>query len=366
MNPIDTKAVREELAQALSRKFDDSVGVAVYGAGDTAERWFAPFLEGDVMPDCFIDDTPGKAGTLLYGKPVISFEEAHEECKSFLILLGSMVPRSKDIMADSLRKDPIEGACVCREWDEYVFCKHAEKILSVFDLLEDDISKATYANMILTRMGEAAQNQELTFDRQYFGIPEFAEANFDEVFVDCGAYVGDTLEQFLFARSGVFKKVYAFEPVEKSFNAMRARVERLEREWALSDGQIELIRAGVGERSYQTQLKRYGAGDVPATGEALSGESAHGDIPVISIDDFFAEQSITFLKADIEGYEWKMLHGAKQVIKRDRPKLAVSMYHTPFDLFRLALWIKSVYPDYKFAARQHYCDVVEPVLYAYL
>lgn len=64
MYQTDTKALREELAQALRRKFDDSHGIAVYGAGDTAERWFASFLEGDVVPTCFIDDTPGKAGTL--------------------------------------------------------------------------------------------------------------------------------------------------------------------------------------------------------------------------------------------------------------------------------------------------------------
>lgn len=60
MYQTDTKALREELAQALRRKFDDSHGIAVYGAGDTAERWFASFLEGDVVPTCFIDDTPAR------------------------------------------------------------------------------------------------------------------------------------------------------------------------------------------------------------------------------------------------------------------------------------------------------------------
>lgn len=367
MNPIDTKAVREELAQALSRKFDDSVGVAVYGAGDTAERWFAPFLEGDVVPDCFIDDTPGKAGTLLYNKPVIGFEEAHEKCKSFLILLGSIVPGTREIMADSLRKHPIEGADVCMNWEEYVFCKHAKEVLSVFDMLDDGVSKATYANMILARMGKMVQDQAYTYPGQsYFGVPEFRKLNFQEVFVDCGAYVGDTLEQFLNVRWGEVKKMFAFEPMERQFRAMQARVERLKREWALTDEQIQLIQAGVGERSYKTEMKQYEKGDAPITGEALSGESAHGDIPVISIDDFFTEQPITFLKADIEGFEWKMLHGAEVTIKRDRPKLAICIYHTPFDMYRIALWTKSVCPDYKFAVRQHYCDIWETVLYAYI
>lgn len=367
MNDIDVKVVREELVQALDQKFDDSNGIAVYGAGDTAERWLAPFLEGDVIPDCFIDDTPGKAGTFLYGKPVISFEEAHTKCKSFLILLASIVPKTREIMTESLQKNPIEGAEICQEWEKYVFCKHADEVLTVFDMLEDEISKATYANMIMTRMGKVKQNQKYTYPGQsYFGIPEFMKINFNEIFVDCGAFVGDTLEQFLNVRWGEVQKMFAFEPMKQQFHAMKIRTERLKQEWALADDQIILIQAGVGEKSYHTEQKHYEKGAAPIMGQALSGESAHGDIPVITIDNYFAEQPITFLKADIEGYEWKMLHGAAKVIRRDLPKLAICVYHTPFDMYRVALWIKSICPDYKFAVRQHYCDIWETVLYAYI
>ncbi|MEY8388157.1 FkbM family methyltransferase [Oscillospiraceae bacterium 38-13] len=366
MYQTDTKALREELAQALRRKFDDSHGIAVYGAGDTAEHWFASFLEGDVVPTCFIDDTPGKAGTLFCGKPVITLKEAQETCKSFLILLCSFLPETREKMAASLEKSPIENAEICMEWEEYIFSKHAEEVLAVFDMLEDPVSKATYSNMIQARMGKAEQDQTLVCGQQYFAVSEFAKLNIDEVFVDCGAYVGDTLEQYLMAHSGMFKKVYAFEPMDELYRAMQCRVERLKNEWAVSGDRIQLIQAGVGERSYQTEVKHYEKGGVMTNGRALSGESAHGDIPVISIDDYFAEQPITFLKADIEGYEWKMLHGAEKTIKRDRPKLAICIYHMPFDMYRIALWIKSVCPDYKFAVRQHYCDIWETVLYAYI
>ena len=367
MNQIDIKALREELAQALSRKFDDSRGVAVYGAGDTAEHWFASFLEGDVIPTYFIDDTPGKAGTLFLGIPVISLEEAREKCKCFAILLCSIVPETRKKMAASLKKYPVEGAKIYMNWEEYVFYVHAEEVLSTFDMLEDAISKATYVNMILTRMGKAAQDQDYNYPGEsYFGIPEFMRLNFKEVFVDCGAHVGDTLEQFLKVKWGEVGKMYAFEPMEKQFRAMLNRVERLKREWALENDQIQLVQAGGGERSYKTEMKRYEKSEAPGIGRALSGESTHGDIPVISIDDYFAGQSITFLKADIEGYEWKMLQGAERTIKRDRPKLAICIYHTPFDMYRIARWIKSVCPDYKFAVRQHYCDIWETVLYAYI
>lgn len=362
MSNIDIKSVREELVQALSRKFDDSKKIAVYGAGDTAERWFAPFVRGDVVPNCFIDDTPGKAGTFLYEKPVISLEEAHVECKGALILLASIVQKTRETMADTLRKDPIEDAEVCLEWEEYVFCKHSDEVLAVFDMLEDECSKRTYANMILTRMGKTVQNLDYCCKDQYFAIAEFAKRDIDEVFVDCGGYVGDTIEQYLNIKAGVFEKIVAFEPFERSFRAMSTRTARLVQEWGLEENQIELVQAGVGEEAYKTELKICERAD----GQALSPERAHGDIPVIALDNYFAEQKISFLKADIEGYEWNMLHGVERVIRRDRPKLAICMYHTPFDMYRLALKIRLYCPDYKFAVRQHYCDILETVLYAYV
>ena len=360
---MDIIAIREELAQALRWRFDGIKGVAVYGAGDTAERWLAPFGDGNLLPDYFIDDTPGKSGTFLYNRPVISFEEAHTLCKSFLILPCSILPSTRKAMEKSLLEVPIDGARYCAVFDEYVFSRHANMVLTVYDMLEDDLSKATYANMILTRMGRAAQDQDLVlFGQNYFGIVPFINCNIHEVFVDCGAYVGDTLEQFLTVRAGMFHRIFAFEPFEKSFQAMKARTERLTREWGLENHQIELVQAGIGDRAYNVELK---TGDY-ADGTALSEESAHGDIPVISIDKYFEDQPITFLKADIEGYEWKMLHGAEQVIKRDQPKLAVCIYHFPSDMYRIALKIKEICPEYKLAMRQHSYTFNESVLYAYI
>lgn len=45
MDEFDLKTIREELVQALNRKFDDSLGIAVYGAGDVAGRSTAPAID---------------------------------------------------------------------------------------------------------------------------------------------------------------------------------------------------------------------------------------------------------------------------------------------------------------------------------
>lgn len=365
MSPIDTKAVREELAQALSRKFDPSRKIAVYGAGNSSERnvW-ALTEEGNsgFAPEYYIDDTPEKHNTLFYGKRVINFEEAHSLCRGFLILICSDVARTRGIIADALRQNPIEGAEDFTTLDEYVFCNHSDKVLTLYDMLEDDLSKRTYANMVMIRMMRSKQDQALVRERSYYDVHEFASADEPEVYVDCGAYTGDTVERHLLERQGKIQKIVAFEPFEGNFQAMKACSERLLRKWGLSENQIELVQAGFGEKSYKSNLEIGGRMD----GCRLSGESVHGNVPVIALDDYFAEQPVSFLKADIEGYERRMLCGAKNLIRRDKPKMAVCIYHSALDMCQIAHQIREICPDYRFSVRQHTQDIVDTVLYAYL
>jgi FkbM family methyltransferase len=46
----------------------------------------------------------------------------------------------------------------------------------------------------------------------------------DEVFVDCGAYVGDTLADFLHASNGRYKKYFALEPDISNASALESYI----------------------------------------------------------------------------------------------------------------------------------------------
>jgi FkbM family methyltransferase len=67
------------------------------------------------------------------------------------------------------------------------------------------------------------------------------------VFVDCGAYVGDSTEDFLLYEKGV-AKIYAFEPIKKLFTALNKRCDRLAEEWAIDRNNFICVNAGVGEK----------------------------------------------------------------------------------------------------------------------
>ena len=76
------------------------------------------------------------------------------------------------------------------------------------------------------------------------------------------------------------------------------------------------------------------------------------------------KEEVTFIKMDIEGAELKALKGAKNIILRDKPKLAISIYHKPEDIVEIPLFIKELVPEYKLYIRHYSNDSIETVLYA--
>lgn len=68
---------------------------------------------------------------------------------------------------------------------------------------------------------------------------------------------------------------------------------------------------------------------------------------------------VDYIKLDIEGAELDMLHGAAKTISRWKPKMAISAYHKPEDLWTLALYIKSIRPDYEFQFRHYKIDCTD-------
>ncbi|MBQ9828402.1 MAG: hypothetical protein IJM62_06945, partial [Lachnospiraceae bacterium] len=77
------------------------------------------------------------------------------------------------------------------------FRAHKEEIGRVLRLLSDDSSRDTYKRMWEFRMhGRYGMLPRNSYRSQYFGNDYFHYKNGREVFVDCGAFDGDTVRSF--------------------------------------------------------------------------------------------------------------------------------------------------------------------------
>ena len=79
----------------------------------------------------------------------------------------------------------------------------------------------------------------------------------------------------------------------------------------------------------------------------------------------WSEERVTFIKMDIEGAELESLKGAGRIIIREqKPKLAICVYHKKEDIFDIPEYILSLNPKYKLYLRHYTLGEWDTVLYA--
>jgi hypothetical protein len=82
------------------------------------------------------------------------------------------------------------------------------------------------------------------------------------------------------------------------------------------------------------------------------------------LDDVLHGQEINLIKLDIEGAEPEALRGARRLIEKYRPGLAICLYHHPHHLWSIPLWVHDLNLGYRLFYRAHQHNTFEAVLYA--
>ena len=172
----------------------------------------------------------------------------------------------------------------------------------------------------------------------------------NEVYVDAGAFDGDSLRWFKDRVGDHFERIIAFEPDPQTY-------ARLVSNFA-EDSRVEAINAGLHRKRDVLRFR-----DDASRGAIFV---ADGDIAmdVVGLDEVLAGGRVSFIKMNIEGAEIDALHGARDTICRWLPRLAVSVYHRPSDLWRIPRIVRDFSDAYDLFLRQHDGGVIETVLYA--
>ena len=170
--------------------------------------------------------------------------------------------------------------------------------------------------------------------------------------VDGGAYDGDTLEAFRLAGREP-DRAACFEPDPESFALLAARVERLG-----AAGTARLFRCALARA---TGRLRFAAGG----GESSRLDPGGGtEVESVALDDVPLGFAPTLVKLDVEGAEPEALAGMERTLQRERPDLAVAVYHEPDHLWSLPAGIAALGLGYRLFLRLHGENGLETVLYA--
>lgn len=179
-----------------------------------------------------------------------------------------------------------------------------------------------------------------------------------EVFVDCGCYDGSTAFRFAgwCAEGGMtYDKIWSFEPDAKSYEKCKKILYSLEN--------CQLFPYGISDKNGTVSFMANGHESARIVRENDNIEGLQ-TIDVIYLDEFLKGERVTFIKMDIEGAEYDALKGSGRIIKEQKPRLAISAYHSPNHIIEIPELLLSFRPDYKFYLRHYSMLANEIVLYA--
>jgi FkbM family methyltransferase len=385
---------RERTAfDALTHPFEKSL--VLYGAGNLGRKTLQGLRSVGIEPLAFADGNPASHGTMVDRLKVLPPEEAVKRFGHSAAFVVTVWSPGLDRLFVNIRRQLTDLGCskvvsfmpLFWKWPE-LFLPHSvvdlphklvtdqAPIREAFALWDDDRSRQQYLIQLEWFLsGVPTPRCPLTADAlaleitggfdvdggpQYFPHDLLVPAE-KEVFVDCGAYDGDTLRAFLDWSGSRFERYFALEPDPITLPRLTHYVGTLPQNIRKK---IE-TRACAAGSSQRTAL-------FDARGAPNSNLAVAGTVPVdcVTLDNAFANQTPppTFIKMDIEGAEVDALTGAPHIIAKNLPVLAICLYHEREHLWRIPLLIRALAQeragDYRFFCRRYLNAFMELVCYA--
>ena len=230
--------------------------------------------------------------------------------------------------------------------------KNENEIGKVYDFLADAKSRNVMRNLLQYKISRDPRLIEEIRDPvewQYFD-PNIVKLGSRENFLDLGAYIGDSITAFCQRVNGEYQSIIALEPSQRSYKRL------LETTCYMQN--VVCYSYGVGEKDGMMKFLE------ESTQTSMVSEAGTATIGIRSIDSLLPDKRISFIKADIEGMEKEMLRGAKCLIRKNIPILALSVYHKKEDIFQIPIMVKEMHPDYSIYMRHYTGSSVDTVLYA--
>jgi FkbM family methyltransferase len=369
----DAEVTRHRERTEFDQVVAEHSGMVLFGAGNLGRQAIKCLRQDGVEPGAITDNNPAKWGSDMDGVAILSPQDTAARFGSSHVFVVT-IWNDRQRFAETAK---LLTALGCRtviaspplRWKyetripafPFFFLDLPSKIhasstdaIRGAKLWADDASRREYvAQMRLRFLGDllalpAPLPNQYSYENLF--LPDERE-----VFVDCGAFDGDTVRDFVSAWNGRFESIYALEPDPTSFRHLTASIDMLP---SSVGSRVRPLQVAVADRSGTVSFHADGT-----MGAAIAPDG-NIQVPCRTLDDMFHNQRVTYVKMDIEGYELAALNGSLSLVSRNRPVFAVCAYHTPDHLWSIPLYMQERLNDYSLFLRPHKPDGWDLIVYA--
>lgn len=346
---IDLREADPLLDAAIGRCIICGFDVYIYGAAKDVDIFARYLLDAGIYLKGIIDRNPSKCGKIIEDIEVISPSAFIDKAKTenqkhiyaFIYPLvqhgGLDEKRITRIMNEAhvadyhyvgMARYSLAGympeCAILNEGRRSYYKEHISELLETLTMLEDIRSKEIFLEYIRAYVECSYYKFEpLPTRYKYFKDTEgrsIYKTTENEVWINCGADGGSTIANYYLCGLTA-RKIYAIDESAEALNNLTEYLKYFPKE--LRDA-IHPIQIHIDEDS-QNELRGY----------------------------MDPDSKVTLINADIEGAELSMLKGIRQLIIKDRPVIAICVYHRKEDLINIPEYIRSIADDYHFILRKY-------------
>lgn len=317
--------------------------IFIYGMGDGAVKILNVFAEKGIAAAGFFASDEFVRGHSFMGHLVHSLSQIEEQVEDFIVVLA--FGAGYESLYDKINRIAEKHTLIAPDVPVYGgglfdldFCEeNCDKLNRVYELLADDISRLTFANVINYKIsGRIEYLNRCTMPREEI-FRELIDLKRCGTYIDMGAYNGDTVLEFAELTGGSYDKIYAVEPDSRNFRRLMKNTDGLH--------DVELYNAAAWSDnsmlSFSDKSGRQSAIDPFKTGKIKEIRGITGDSLTEHAD---------YIKMDVEGAEREAILGVRKSLENGA-SLTAALYHRNEDMFDIPLLVHEINPQLKLYVR---------------
>lgn len=322
--------------------------IVMYGMGNGADKIIGVCDSYGIEIAAFFASDGFVRGQIFHGKRVMSFTEVKEKygkeniivLVAFASSLPDVMQKIADVASECETYIPDVPVRSCNVFSVAFENEHKNDIEKAYELLSDERSKEVYRGVIEFRRSGKLDILTSTANERSDVMAELLNFERYRVAADIGAYNGDTAMELIELCPHI-EKIIALEPDRRNFRKLSAYAENEPR----------VIPVNAAAWNENTTLIFDDSGNRNA-GLDDGSSRRHAEVNAVALDSLLND-SVDYIKYDVEGAEKQAIEGTSQIIKKYHPDLLISVYHRTEDLHELILQIHSIAPEYKLYLRRY-------------